>query len=103
MFICTKRIDHKTLTVVQYNYGKARVLLDKAGKRADFTELSKAKGKVWQITELNCKGFNWTAWMSKEELDARINARLDRALVGAFERKAAAEACDRMVEEEVLA
>ena len=79
MYIYAKRIDHKTLVVVQQLFGRCRVLLHK-GKRADFTEFKKAKAKVWQLEQTLGKGAEWTGWMAKSELEERINARLDRAL-----------------------
>jgi hypothetical protein len=86
MYIYTKRIDHVNLCIVMHNFGRCRVLLYK-GKRADFTDFKKAKAKVWQLEQTLGKGAEWTGWMAKSELEARINARLDRALEACFENK----------------
>ncbi len=81
MYIYTKRIDDKTLVVVRQNYGRCSVLMDSAtGKRRDFTDFAKAKGKAYQLEQLGGIGAKWSSWMSKAEMDKRISARLDRAL-----------------------
>lgn len=102
MYIYAKRIDHVNLCIVQHNFGRCRVLLYK-GKRADFTLFAKAKAKVWQLEQTLGKGAEWTAWMAKSELEARINARLDRALVKTVAESSQGEDDDDRGERDMLA
>lgn len=82
--VYARRIDHKTLVIVHQSYNKCRVLLLN-GKRFDFPDYKTASRKVWHITNSSVESYPWTGWMAKNELEARINARLDRALVKSVE------------------
>lgn len=104
MYIYTKRIDHKTLVVVQQSFNKCRVLLLN-GKRFDFADYKTASRKVWHITNsaLGVESYSWTGWMAKSKLEARINARLDRALAKTAAESSQEEDDDDRGERDMLA